>query len=235
MEPRDYPITRISVIEALGSEDSDTRRVAADLLARAYWLPIASTLRTRWGLEDADAEDLTQEFLTAALLKEWLVGYDPGRARFRTFLRMCVDRFAANALQSSRRLKRGGGAQILPLDEDLAAAVSDDGADERFRQEWVRSVFSLALEALQEEAAGAGKEIHAAIFQAYDVDDRQQERPSYRDLAARFSLSETMITNHLAWARRSFRRHVLAVLRSLAGSEEEYREDAQELLGIRVP
>jgi len=234
MEERGFPVTRVSVIQALASDDSETRRIAADLLARAYWVPIATTLRSRWGLEPADAEDLTQEFLSAAFLKEWLVRYDPARARFRTFLRICLDRFAANARQSDRRLKRGGGAELLPLDDDLTAPASDHAADEHFRQEWIRSVFSLALEALEEEAAEVGKQVHAAIFRAYDVDDPLHERPSYRDLAERFSLSETMITNHLAWARRSFRRHVLEVLRSLAGSEEEYRQDARELLGIRV-
>jgi RNA polymerase sigma factor (sigma-70 family) len=235
MGAHDFPITRGSVIEALTSHDPEARRAAADVVARAYWMPIATTLQTRWRLEPADAEDLTQEFLAEALFKEWLARYDPAKARFRTFLRMCLDRFAANALETSRRLKRGGGATIVSLEEDLAPTESDVDADERFRQEWVRSVFSLALTALRQEAASAGKEIHAAIFEAYDVDDADHERPSYRDLAERFSLPETTITNHLAWARRSFRRHVLDVLRSLAGTDAEYRQDVQELLGIRLP
>jgi DNA-directed RNA polymerase specialized sigma24 family protein len=235
MECRDFPITRLSVIEALSSDDSERRRTAADLLARAYWTPIAVTLSTRWHLERPDAEDLTQEFLAEALRKEWLVRYDPAKARFRTFLRICLDRFAANALQASRRLKRGGGAEMLSIDDDLLPAASDNDADDRFRQEWVRSIFTLALDAMRREAADTGKAVHAAIFQAYDVDDAHDARPSYRELGERFSLPETTITNHLAWARRSFRRHVLEVLRSLAGSESEYRQDARELLGVRLP
>jgi len=43
------------------------------------------------------------------------------------------------------------------------------------------------------------------------------------------------VINHLAWARRRFRHHVLATLRSLAGSEAEYREDVRDLLGIEPP
>jgi DNA-directed RNA polymerase specialized sigma24 family protein len=235
MEAREFPVTRHSVIEALASDDSEQRRAAADLIARAYWLPILTTLRHRWHLDTADAEDLTQEFLAEALLREWLVRYDPSRARFRTFLRTCLDRFAANVLQADRRLKRGGGAQMLPLDEAIAIPSSDDGADEQFRREWVRSVFSMAVEALRQEAAGAGKETHFEIFHAYDIDDAQVARPSYRELGVRYSLPETTVTNYLAWARRAFRRHVLDVLRSLAGSEAEFREDARELLGVRVP
>ncbi|HEX9580714.1 MAG TPA: hypothetical protein VF970_06360 [Gemmatimonadales bacterium] len=234
MEPAGFPITRVSVIAALASNDPGARRAAADLLARAYWQPIVTTLRARWRLEPEDAEDLTQEFLAEALMKEWLARYDPVRARFRTFLRLCLDRFAANAAQSSRRLKRGGGMHMVPLDDDVMPASPDNPADQLFRQEWVRSVFTLALEALRQDASTQGKQLHVDVFQAYDVDDAGHGRPSYRDLAARYSIPETTITNHLAWARRSFRRHVLHVLRSLAGSEAEFREDVRELLGTDV-
>jgi DNA-directed RNA polymerase specialized sigma24 family protein len=68
MERRDFPATRISVIEALASHDPEERRAAADLLARAYWMPILARLRSRWQLELADAEDLTQEFLAEAFV-----------------------------------------------------------------------------------------------------------------------------------------------------------------------
>jgi DNA-directed RNA polymerase specialized sigma24 family protein len=225
----------VSIISALADADADTRRAAADLLARAYWGPIAATLRTRWHLEPADAEDLTQEFFADALAKDWLLRYDPSRARFRTFLRMCLDRFAANALQASRRLKRGGSAVMVALDDVDALRADDDAdADARFRQEWVRSVFTLALDALRAEASAGGKTTHVQLFEAYDVLDLPDgERPSYRALGVRFGLTEMAVTNHLAWARRAFRRHVLDVLRALAGNETEYREDAQELLGVR--
>ena len=234
---RSFPITRVSVIAALADPNDETRRAAGDLFARAYWLPIAATLRARWRLDTADAEDMTQEFFAEALAKEWLSRYDPARSRFRTFLRVCLDRFAANALQSKRRLKRGGGAAMLSLEEAVVQpAEEDSAADARFRDEWVRSVFALALDALRDEARAAGKDVHVAIFEEYDVEDLPDDRrPSYRDLGERFGISEMSVTNHLAWARRAFRRHVLAVLRALSGSDAEFREDAQELLGVRPP
>ena len=234
-QQRDFPATRVSIISALADTDAETRRAAADLLARAYWGPIAARLRTRWHLEPADAEDLTQEFFADALAKDWLVRYDPSRARFRTFLRTCLDRFAANALQASRRLKRGGSVVMVALDDvDAVQAADDADADALFRQEWVRSVFSLALDALRADAAASGKSTHVQLFEAYDVlDVPDGARPSYRALGAQFGLTETAVTNHLAWARRAFRKHVLDVLRALAGNDAEYREDAQELLGVR--
>jgi hypothetical protein len=40
------------------------------------------------------------------------------------------------------------------------------------------------------------------------------------------------VTNYLAFARREFRRAVLAQLREMTGSEEEFQREAQTLLGV---
>lgn len=231
---RPFPATRPSVIEALREDDGERRRTAQELLVRAYWQPVAAALQFRWQLDAADVEDLTQEFFMEALARNWLASFDPNRARFRTFLRMCVDRFVANAIQSRRRLKRGGGATVLSLDDAPPLAVGDD-PDARFRDEWVRSIFAMSLDALRRECEALGKKTHYAVFVSYDVTDAPEGmRPSYRDLAERHALPETTITNHLAWARRAYRRHVLDALRALAGSDAEFREDARELLGVSV-
>jgi RNA polymerase sigma factor (sigma-70 family) len=234
-ESHTFPATRVSVIVALGSADGGTRRAAEDLLARAYWGPVVAVAQIKWHLDVADAEDLAQDFFAQALAKQWFVKFDPSKARFRTFLRVCLDRFAANAFQSAGRLRRGGDLVIESLDDSLSIPSDDGAIDDRFRQEWIRSVFAMSLEALREEGRTTGKREHVAIFEAYDVHDHPDDRrPSYRDLATTFGLPETTVTNHLAWARSAFRAHVLATLQSLAGSDTEFRTDAQELLGTRV-
>ncbi len=222
------------MIEALAAADPDHRRDAAELLVRAYRAPVLEVLRWRWNLDDADAEDLAQEFFATALEKDWIHRFDPARGRFRTFLRVCADRFAANRRQADQRLKRGGGAVTLSFD-DLAGALpdGDDESEARFRAEWVRSVFDLALDALRTEARERDRAVHLAIFEAYDLADH--DRPTYAALATVHDLTETQVLNHLAWARRRFRVHVLDVVRRLAGSEAEYREDVRDLLGIEAP
>lgn len=229
-----FPDTRLSVVEALAASDPARRRDAAELLVAAYRGPVLELLRWRWNLDDADAEDLTQEFFATALAKEWLARFDPAKGRFRTFLRVCADRFAANHRQSEQRLKRGGGAATVSFD-DIAVVVADGDTESeaRFRAEWVRSVFHLAIDALREEATARERQVHFAMFECYDL--AEDERPTYAALGASHGLTETQVLNHLAWARRRFRRHVLDVLRRLAGSEAEYREDVRDLLGIEAP
>lgn len=234
---RTFPPTRVSVVASLKEGDDGSRRAAADTLVRAYWGPVAALLELRWNLERADAEDLTQDFFADALEKDWFARYEPARGRFRTFLRTCVDRFAANADKAKKRLKRGGGAPDAPLEAaDAAGAHAPDEFDTRIHDEWVRGVLSLALDAFRAAAAESGKQVQVAVFEAYDVEDPPDDkRPTYRALAERFAIPETQVTNYLAWARREYRTHVLDALRSLAGNDDEFREDARDLLGARAP
>lgn len=232
---RTFPPTRVSVVERLSSADEPSRRAAADVLARAYWGPVVVLLQLRWHLERADAEDLAQEFFAAALEKDWFTRYEPAKGRFRTFVRTCLDRFAGGAERAKSRLKRGGGAEHESLDDESAVlATAPDEFDARIHAEWVGGVLSLALETFRADATGRGKSVAFELFQAYDVDDPPDDkRASYRALALRFAIPETQVTNHLNWARREFRQHVLAALRSLAGNDAEFRADARDLLGAR--
>ena len=230
-------------MRAAASADPETRRRGFETLVAAYWRPVYKYLRLKWRASGEDAEDLTQGFFARALEKGFFDRFDPARARFRTYLRACLDGFVANERQSARRLKRGGGAEHVSL--DFAGAEAELGRqappesgdmDEYFHREWVRSLFGLAVEALRRRCAEAGKSVPFALFERYDLDGPDAERrSSYADLAREMGIPETQVTNHLAWARREFRRLVLETLEEATGSEEEFRAEARHLLGIDPP
>jgi RNA polymerase sigma factor (sigma-70 family) len=222
-----FPTTRRSVVEALASADADERSRAFDALASIYWRPLYKYARIAH--QRGDAEDRTQSFLTHVLEKNALASYDAAKASFRTFLRLLFDRHLANELKAEQRLKRGGGAATLPFDDaeaELAREHDRGGSpEEYFQREWARSVFTVAVERLR----GGARDDDFALFQACDLDDAGA---SYRELAARFGMSETTVTNRLAAMRRKFREHVLDVLRDATASEREFRSEVRALLGV---
>lgn len=238
-----FPLTRFSLLKAAASPDPEVRGRAFDAVVAAYWKPVYKYLRLKWRLADEDAEDTTQAFFAAAFEKGFFDRYDPGRARFRTFLRTCLDGFASNRRKSERRQKRGGGTPPLSLDfrgaeDELRRHEPADGLDleEYFHQEWVRTLFGRAVLALREHCAGAGRERSFALFERYDLEGPDTpERVTYAGLAEQFGMAVTQVTNDLAWARREFRRLVLETLREISGSEEEFRTEARALLGINPP
>jgi hypothetical protein len=76
--------------------------------------------------------------------------------------------------------------------------------------------------------------MHFRLFELYDLEDGDGSRRSYQDLASEFGIKVTDVTNYLASARRGFRRHALARLRDMTASDEEFRREAQALMGVEI-
>ena len=233
-----FPQTRLSVVERTRSGDAEQRRVAMDTIVDAYWKPVYTYLRLKWSLAPDRDADLTQEFFTSALEKAVIERYDPGKARFRTYLRLCVDGVAANAHKAEQRLKRGGGVVVMPLDFQSAEdevrshepSVPAD-VDELFYQEWVRALMGHAVAALRARAEAAGKPEMFDVFARYDLREDEADQPTYAALARTLNLTPATVTNHLAAMRRQFRAIILERLRELTSSDEEFDAEAARLLG----
>jgi RNA polymerase sigma factor (sigma-70 family) len=235
-----FPSTRWSVIVAARSAQPEERQRALDVLIAAYWKPVYKYIRLRWDKDNEQAKDLTQDFFARLLEKDFLESFDPEKARLRTFLRVCVDRFLANEAKAAQRLKRGGDVQFQSLDFESAEGElqqleipSPESMDDFFAREWVRSVFSLAVDHLRRECEAQGKQKHFQLLELYDIDEGGKEL-TYSQVASRFGLKASDVTNYLAYARREFRRVVLEQLREMTGSEAEFQREARALLGTDV-
>jgi RNA polymerase sigma factor (sigma-70 family) len=231
-----FPQTRHSIVLATKSVDATIRYQAFDALIAVYWKPVYKYIRMKWMVSAEDAQDLTQEFFAVAFEKDFFESYDARKSKFRTFLRTCVDGLVANARKAATRIKRGGQNQTVALDFEAAENElshlqnSQNNLEEFFDREWVRSLFSLAVDDLRQQCQASAKLKHFALFERYDLD--ADNPTSYAELAREFQVSVTQVTNYLAFARSEFRRHVLNRLRRITGSDAEFRSEARRLLGI---
>jgi DNA-directed RNA polymerase specialized sigma24 family protein len=233
-----FPATQASLVRRVRSDSAAERERAHETIASVYWPPIYAHIRLTHGAMREDAEDLTQGFFAEALRRDLFSRYDPARARFRTYVRRCVDSFVLNERKAETRLKRGGDATMPHLDiadlEDRLAAVGDP--DRVFHEEWVRAVFAAAVARLRVASERTGNSVRFNLFLQHDVAGAQRESPpSYADLAREFGLSVSHVTNSLAAARRDFRAAVLETLSELSGTDEELRDDTRTLLGLANP
>ena len=231
-------MTRHSVVMAAQSGDPGARSRAFEVIAAAYWKPIYKYVRMKWNMPTEDAADFTQDFFTRLLEKEFLDSYDSGKGRLRTFLRICADRFFMKQARDSHRLKRGGKSGALAVnfeeaEQELATVPRSESPEDCFDKEWVRSLFMLGLQQLRASCESGGKMVHLELFERYDLDEADP-KPSYAHLATEFGLAVTDVTNYLAFARREFRRCVLDQLREMTASEDEFRREAQTLLGVEI-
>src|SRR4030095_6381906 len=154
--------------------------------------------------------------------------------------RTCVDRYVANQRKAERRLKRGGALDHVSLDFNDAESelkqhppATDESPEEYFQREWTRNLFTVSVNALHTQCEESGNTVRFKLFEKYDLDDAETAI-SYSSLASEFGLTTTTVTNQLAAARRDFRKILLSKLRETTVSDEEFRNQARQLLGIEV-
>jgi RNA polymerase sigma factor (sigma-70 family) len=234
-----FPVTNQSAILAARSDDHAVRERAFATILTSYWKPAYKYIRLKWHANNEDAKDLTQGFFANAFEKNHFANYDASKASFQTFLRTCLDGFIANERKAGKRLKRGGDIDHFQLDflsaEDefaMHTANVDLSPEEYFHREWVRWMFTIAVETLRERCENSGRKVHFQLFEAYDL--RDDENVSYASLAQTFELDQATVTNYLAAMRRDFRRIVLDKLREITATDEEFRIEARSLLGVDV-
>jgi RNA polymerase sigma factor (sigma-70 family) len=234
-----FPSTRRSAVMSIGSDDPVERARSFDVLVRAYWKPVYKYVRMRWKSSPDQARDLTQGLFARAFEKQYFSTYDPSRARFRTFLKTCLDRYVMEQNRAEQRIKRGGDVIRVSLDFDVAESElgqsnsTPDDTDTYFEREWMRALLGAAVDSLHANCERDGKVVHFACFERL-VLDPAVPKPTYRDIANALNIKVTDVTNHLAWARRSFRGIVLDQLREITSSDEEFRAEARLVLGEDV-
>ncbi len=239
-----FPQTRWSVIAAAGSDDSAERSRALDVLFTAYWKPVYKYIRLKFSKTPDEAQDLTQGLFLELFERDLLSRFDPHKSRLRTYIRMCVDSFVLNEIKHAERQKRGGGALHLALNFpaaegelnaqtiDPASIPSPEQFEEFFEKEWIRSLFSSAVEDLRQFCEIHKRQAAFSLFEIYDLSG--DETLSYAQLAEQRGLSVADVTNQLAWTRREFRRLVQLRLRSICVTDEEFARESRALFGGKL-
>lgn len=214
-----FPVTNHSAVVGARSDDQVIRRRAFDTILNSYWKPVYKYVRLKWQASNEDAKDLTQGFFANAFEKNHFASYDAAKASFQTFLRTCLDRFVANEHKAGQRLKRGGDMDHYQL--DFAAAENEFAApaststltpEEYFHREWMREMFTTAVEEFRERCTESGRPVRFQLFERYDLSD---DNISYASLAEEFGLDVSTVNNYLAAARRDFRRIVIEKFRDV--------------------
>jgi RNA polymerase sigma factor (sigma-70 family) len=150
------------------AQGSAEARAALEGLYRAYCYPVYAFIRRR-GYGRPDAQDLTQDFFLHLLETGALGRADPQRGRFRSFLLGALDHFLAHAAERAATRKRGGGCQMVFLDDDTAEAqyqlAAPEGltAEALFDARWALTLLERALATLRRQYALNQKE---AVFEA---------------------------------------------------------------------
>ncbi|HEY5915079.1 MAG TPA: sigma-70 family RNA polymerase sigma factor [Verrucomicrobiae bacterium] len=224
-----FVTTHWSVVLAAGGGQSPQADAALEKLCRTYWYPLYAYVRGR-GYAPADAEDLTQDFFSQLLRKNYPARADRNRGRFRTFLLHALTQFLADQRERANTLKRGGGRVFISLDEEppegrYRLEVPDELTPEKlFERRWAQTVLRRALDRLRAEFAAKGKEKEYEVLKSFEPGE--QGALSYAEAAVRLGVSESAVKSMIHRLRR---RHGELVREEIAHTVPTVAEIDEEL------
>ena len=197
------------VLLAAQSQSPDAAHAALTNFCQSYWPPLYSFLRRR-GHSSTDAQDLVQAFFVHLLDQKTLARADRDKGRLRTFLLGSLQNFLANEYDRAQTLKRGGGRQIVSLNDQMfaaeAAVVAAGDLDEgtRYDKHWAASLISQTWERLHTAMAQEGKKPLIDELRPFVVGGAASP-PSQEDAAARLGMPISTFRNSLLRLRKRYR------------------------------
>ena len=217
-----FATTHWTVVLAAGQRHTPQSDHALEELCRTYWFPLYAYVRRR-GHTKEDAEDLTQAFFARFLTKNYLAGLSAERGRFRAFLLAALKNFLANEWDKSQRIKRGGGAEILSLDDADAEtryqleATPETSPEAVFDRGWAQALLAAVFAQLHRELTESGDLERYEVVKPFLLGGEG----SYAEAATKLGITETGVRSVVHRFRKRFRELIRAeIANTVSGAEE---------------
>jgi RNA polymerase sigma factor (sigma-70 family) len=223
-----FPTTQWTLLAQATLSGETAGRAAMEDLCRRYWSPLYQFIRAR-GHNEAEAKDLTQEFLLHLVEHSTLQKADRSRGKFRSFLCGALVRFLADAYDKRQAQKRGGGAPHVELDgaaEELGAISTPD--ELAFDREWALVILENALRTVEQQFQGAEKQF--AVLRQFLPGSIAV--PSYDDAATQLGLNLPALKSELHRLRQRFKAAVREEVAATVSAPHEIDQEMDHLQNV---
>ena len=215
------------VLLAAENESPEAAKAALTAICQAYWPPLYTFLRRR-GQCPANAQDLVQAFFANLLERNSLSQVRPDKGRLRTFLLSSLQHFLANEHDRTQRFKRGGGQQIVSLDEHFEEAeafllVSGDSNEVCYDKNWAARLVDRAWEQLRAALVAEGKE--QWLNEVKPLLWGGAEAPLQEQVAVKLNMHPSTLRTALRRLRQRFRETLRAEVACTVSTAAEVDEE----------
>ena len=224
------------MLRARETESEDSARQALSGFCKEYWPPLYSFLRHR-GFSSADAQDLVQGFFAHLLEQNTLTRADQQKGRLRTFLLGSLQNFLYNQYDRARALKRGGGREIVSIEEHLPEAeavmmatahVSDAAC---YDLVWASTIVSRAWDNLQNAFVAEGKAEWLEELRPF-VAGGSITPPNQEEAAARLGVPIATLRTWLSRLRQRYRESLRSEVASTVSDPADVDQELRHLYQI---
>ena len=230
-----FTTTHWSVVLAAGKITSPDSSIALARLCQTYWYPLYAYIR-RQGRSPHDAQDLTQAFFVRLLEGNLLQQATREKGRFRSFLLTSLKNFLSDEWNKARAQKRGGGQDILSLDEQTAEGryqlepADETNAEKIFERRWALTLLEQVLARLEAEYATLGRgrlfdELHPLLL-------GEKCSLTYARIGAQLGMTEGAVKVAAHRMSRRYRELVRVEIAGTVASPGEIDDEIRHLLAV---
>jgi len=229
-----FPTTHWSLLAQATMSGETAARGALNELCQRYWSPLKQFIVAR-GYPEAEAADLTQDFIVHLLEREALSKPDRSRGKFRSFLLGALGNFLSHERERRLALKRGGSqphvsAEVVEAEGILASPRASEGEEAEFDRRWALAVLRASLERIERSYAEAGQATLFAVLRSFLPGGAAL--PSYEEAAVSAGLSVAALNSQVHRMRRQFREAVCMEVAATVSAPHEIDEEITYLYKV---
>jgi RNA polymerase sigma-70 factor (ECF subfamily) len=233
-----FPTTAWTALQEIRQAPAAERTAQKNSFIVRYWKPVFGFLRAgSYTLEQA--EELTQAFFVDLLEGEDILGADPERGRFRTFLLTLLKRFLSDRF-NPKRLPRQAvfESHFVPIaslisDEDRSyEPPTDETPDNVFMRKWARDLIEEVCQGVKDLFEKRGQPEYYELFTAAQEVIPGEEGTTQDELGARFGLTRDGVKYRLKIVKQAFLLRLRTEVRDQVGSDAEIDVEIGELLAL---
>jgi RNA polymerase sigma factor (sigma-70 family) len=230
--PRCFVTTQWSVVLTAKDGRENDVHTALNQLCCTYWWPLYTFVRAR-GYRAHDAQDLTQEFFTRGLAKDFLRGVDPSKGKFRSFLLGAMKNFLSKEWRRSQTEKRGGKFAFVSINDETAEGPylqifnPKDSPENIFEKQWATTLLKEVISRLREEFEAAGEEGQFEATKNFLTGEKKAT--CYAELAISLGTTEGALKMAVHRMRERYRELLRAEIANTVSSPEEVEEELRAL------
>ena len=229
-----FPTTHWSLLAKATLSGETAGRTALNELCRSYWFPLKQFIVAR-GYPEAQAADLTQEFIVHLLEREALSKPDRSRGKFRSFLLGALGNFLSHERERRLAQKRGGAqphvsVEVIEAEGYLANPRTLESDEAEFDRAWALAVVQASLNRVERSYVEGGQGALFAVLRSFLPGGTALA--SYEEAAARAGLSVAALNSHVHRMRRQFREAVCTEVTATVSAPHEIDEEIAYLYRV---
>jgi|SRR5882672_2968646 len=231
-----FPTTHWSLLAKATLNGETEARSALDELCRRYWKPLNQFIRAR-NYSQAEAQDLTQEFLLHLMEHGTFRRSDPFRGKFRSFLLGALANFLSHERERRLAQKRGGEVPHLSIDtlgaeQQLSDPRLQNEEVAAFDRAWALTIVRAALDHVERDYVAAGKAELFIILRGFLPGVGPATH--YEEAATRAGMSIAALNSEVHRLRKQFRERLCAEVTGTVSAPHELDEELSHLYRVLI-